>query len=116
MLFNTFIDKMLDLMSNPIMRLRDSQERLTIQFQLQNTYLAEIVNYFMEIRKEYKYNWDCIQANHNTMEKGENYMNFNNISHFYEFQEFYDYMITNKIFNYDEAEWLEDAVHEILVE
>jgi hypothetical protein len=43
-------------------------------------------------------------------------MNFNNISHFYEFQEFYDYMITNNIFNYDEAEWLEDAVHEILVE
>ena len=76
MLFNTFIDKMLDLMSNPIMRLRDSQERLTIQFQLQNTYLAEIVNYFMEIKDEYKYNWNIYQNNHNTIEKGENYFNF----------------------------------------
>lgn len=116
MLFNKFIEKMLELMSYPIPRLKDSQTRLAIQLEVQTKYLAELVDYFMKIKDEYKYNWNIYQNNHNTIEKGENYFNFNNISHFYEFQEFYDYMITNKIFNYDEAEWLEDAVHEILVE
>lgn len=113
MLYNEFIDKMLVLMSHPINRLRNPVERMTIQFNLQNTYLYKIFEYFMQIKTEYKYNWYIFQCNENRNEK---YLKFNNVSHYYEFQEFYDYMITNNVFNFDEAEWLEDAIHEILVE
>jgi hypothetical protein len=118
MLYNEFIEKMLVLMSYPIPRLRNAQERLAIQIELQNSYLFEIVEYFMMIKNEYKYNWDIFQNNGNNINKenGEKYMDFKNISHHYEFQEFYDYMITNKVFSYDDAEWLEDAIHEILIE
>jgi uncharacterized membrane protein len=115
MLFNEFIDKMLCLMAYPIPRLRNQQEKLSIQFEIQNDYLYKIVMYFIQIQQEYKHNWVLYQNNHNQIQKTEK-KKFKNINNFNEFQQFYEYMIKNKIFNYDEAEWIEDAIHEILVE
>lgn len=100
-------------MSAPIPRLRNSQERLTIQIELQNNYIFSLINYFMMLKPEYKYNWDMMQQRYSS--HGD-YAKFHNISKFSEFQEFHNYMITNNIFNFVEAEWLEDAIHEILVD
>jgi hypothetical protein len=116
MFFNEFIDKMLCLMAYPIPRLRNQQERLSIQLEIQNNYLFNIVKYFIQIKLEYKYDWNLYQNNYNELLKNNKYTKFKNITHFNEFQEFYNYMITKNIFNYDEAEFIEDAIHEILVE
>jgi hypothetical protein len=112
---------MLDNMSAPIPRLRNSQERLAIQLELQNTYIFNLINYFIMIKLEYKYNWDNMQKK-NTFQgafqgafQGD-YLSFHNISKFSQFMEFHNYMITNNIFDFEEAEWLEDAIQEILVE
>jgi hypothetical protein len=113
MLFNEFIDKMLDNMSAPIPRLRNPLERLTIQFELQNDYVFNFINYFMMLLPEYRYNWHIMQKNDSL---NGDYLSFHNISNFSEFIEFHNYMVTHNIFNFDEAEWLEDAIHEILVE
>ncbi len=100
-------------MSAPIARLRNSQERLTIQIELQNTYIFTLINYFMMLKPVYKYNWDMMQQRYSSY---GDYAKFHNISKFSEFQEFHNYMITNNIFDFVEAEWLEDAIHEILVD
>ena len=115
MLYNEFIEKMLDIMSAPIPRLRNSQERLAIQIKLQNTYVFNLLNYFMMLKPEYKYNWDMMQSRTYNALQGD-YLRFNNISKFSEFQDFHNYLITNNIFNVEEAEWLDDAIHEILVD
>jgi hypothetical protein len=62
---------------------------------------------------EYKYNWDILQIMEN---RGEIYNNFTSIENIYEFQEFRSYLLAQNIFNHDEVDWLEDAIHEILVE
>jgi len=113
MLCNEFITKMLELMSNPIPRLRNPQESLCIQIELQNYYVSNLIKYFIMLMPEYKYNWDILQIMEN---RGEIYNNFTSIENIYEFQEFRSYLLAQNIFNHDEVNWLEDAIHEILVE
>ena len=113
MLCNAFIAIILELMSNPIPRLRDPLERLSIQIELQTDYIYRFVKYFIMIMPEYKYNWDILQIMEN---RGEIYNNFTSIENIYQFQEFRSYLLAQNIFNYEEIVWLEDAIHEILVE
>ena len=113
MLCNDFIDKMLSLMSNPIPRLRNSLECLHIQIELQNNYVYNLINYFIMLMPEYKYNWESMQIMEN---RGQIYKNFNSIEKCYKFQDFHSYLLNHNIFNQEEAVWLEDAIHEILVE
>ena len=113
MLFNEFIDKMLLLMSNLIPRLRNPQECLAIQLELQNNYVSNLVKYFIMLMPEYKYNWKNLQhKGHST----SMYVNFKSIDKYMEFYELHTYLLANNIFNLEEVEWLEDAIHEILVE
>jgi hypothetical protein len=113
MLFNEFIDKMLSLMSMPIPRLRNTQECLAIQLELQNNYVSNLVKYFIMLMPEYKYNWENLQhKGHST----STYVNFKSIDKYMEYNAFHTYLLANNIFNLDEVEWLEDAIHEILVE
>jgi len=114
-LFNEFIDKLLSLLANTIPRLRNAQECLLIQNILQNDCVCNLINNLIIIIPEYKNNW-------NRLQNKENYIdidfanNFTPINNFYEFQTFYDYVLTHNIFNHEEADWLDDAIHEILVE
>lgn len=104
---------MLILMSNPIARLRNTQECLYIQIELQNNYVNNLIKYLIMLMPEYKYNWDILQIMEN---RGEIYNNFTSIENIYEFQEFRSYLLTQNIFSHEEIDWLEDAIHEILVE
>jgi hypothetical protein len=113
MLCNEFITKMLELMSNPIPRLRNPQESLSIQIELQNNYVNNLIKYFIMLMPEYKYNWNILQTMEN---RGEIYNNFTSIENNYEFQEFRLYLLAQNLFNYNEIDWIEDAIHEILVE
>ena len=105
---NVFIDKLLELMSNPIQRLEDSQERLYIQLSLQNDYIYNLINHFIKILPTYKYSWNLFQS--------QKIVSFTNIDTCYEYLALRDYLLTNNIFNNDEVLWLDDAIHEILVE
>jgi len=114
MSFNDFISAMLNLLAQPIKRLRNPLESLSIQIDLQNNTIFRIIHYFIKIKPKYKYMWET-----QMLEQRDNYNksnNFQSIDNYNEFKEFYSYMITNNIFSYEEAEWLEDAIHDILVD
>lgn len=122
MLFNEFIEIMLKSMSYPIIRLQNPQECLAIQLNLHNDYIYNLVNSIINLIPEYKYNWyKMVYVNANNINnisiinRRINLHNFRFIDKYYEFQELYDYIITNNIFTIEEADWLEDAIHEILV-
>jgi hypothetical protein len=105
---NQFIDKLLKLLSLVNPRLRCPITKLHIQIEMQYYNVQSLINYFIMLQPEYKYNWKLY---HNVNPKVEIFLT--NISAFNELK---DYMTREKLLTLDEAEWLEDALHETLID
>ena len=107
MLVNTFIDKMLTVLSYTNARLECAITRLHIQTEMQNREAFSLINYFIMLIPEYKYHWNRIDARE-TIEFPYQ------ISGIIQFQELQMYMIVNELLTPGEAMWLEDTIHQIL--
>ena len=100
---NAFIEKLIIKMSHPIPRLRDPMEQLHIQIEMQDFDVNLIVSFLLMKKPEYKYNWGFVKAG----------THFDDAS----VKEYIQQLLVQmKIFNTEEVEWVDDAVHEILVE
>lgn len=105
---NKFIEKVLYKLSLTNPRLRCHLTRLHIQIEMQYPSVLNIIQYFLTFQSEYRYHWNL-------------YPNINqilgyNLTNILAFKQLKDYMTAQKLISFDEAEWLEDAIHETLVD
>ena len=109
MLVNEFITLLLNKLELTVPRVRDACLKLHIQIELQNDFAFNLINYFIMLQPEYKYHWELIESNIvNT--------NFLEISKLGEFLDLQMYFVSNNLLEPYEAIWLEDAIHEVLVD
>jgi len=106
MLCNDFISKFLNIMSYPCKRLRDDYTKLHIQLELNNQVIFECIEYFISIQSEYQYKWQLAELN--ISRDTFDIINTN------EYQKFYKFIDSKGLFTYNELEWIEDAIHDIL--
>ena len=110
--YEIFLDKLLELLSWPNSRLRNLNIRNQISrnlLVLYNTYIPEIHNtikYFITIRSSYKHLWN----------NGKPYREFIEINKMQEYMILYQYLACNNYLYLEELEWLDDAIHEVLLE
>jgi hypothetical protein len=112
MLANEFIDKLLQKLSYVIPRLQDSITRLQIQFEMQDIHILEHINYFISIMLEYKYKWDLITLSKITYQEID-------IPYIYtlpQYIELLNILREKKILLDTEAIWLDDAIHEVIID
>ena len=123
---NDFLVKLLNLLATQIVRLQDPLIKLQIQIELNKNDVFEIIQYFIEISGKYKEFWDHLNRNIKLMEITQynnsivsinnNDINTYQIQNSREFRYLHEYLLKNKIFNSEELEWLDDAIHDILVD
>jgi hypothetical protein len=105
---NKFIDKVLYKLSLVNPRLQCSLTRLYIQIELQYDFLQLIIQYFLTLQPKYQDYWN----QHNLRNQIQCYY-LTNIPEFIQLKE---HMTGQKILSHDEADWLEDAIHETLLD
>ncbi len=105
---NKFIDKVLYKLSLVNPRLRCPLTRLQIQIEMQYPEVLFMIQYFIMLQPEYKYCWtqNC------KLELAHSY----NLIIIPEFLHLKEYFISRNLLNSDEADWLEDAIHETLID
>ena len=123
---NEFLVKLLNLLATQIVRLQDPLIKLQIQIELNKNDVFEIIQYFIDISGKYKEFWDHLNRNIKLMEITQynnsivsinnNDINTYQIQNSREFRYLHEYLLKNKIFNSEELEWLDDAIHDILVD
>jgi len=123
---NEFLVKLLNLLATQIVRLQDPVIKLQIQIELNKNDVFEIIQYFIDISGKYKEFWDHLNRNIKLMEITQynnsivsinnNDINTYQIQNSREFRYLHEYLLKNKIFNSEELEWLDDAIHDILVD
>jgi len=123
---NDFLVKLLNLLATQIVRLQDPLIKLQIQIELNKNDVFEIIQYFIDISGKYKEFWDHLNRNIKLMEITQynnsivsinnNDINTYQIQNSREFRYLHEYLLKNKIFNSEELEWLDDAIHDILVD
>lgn len=105
---NNFIDKLLIKLSLVNPRLRCPLTRLQIQLEMQYPIVQNLIQYFLMLQPEYQYHWNLYQNTNNI--RG---YNLTNIS---EFEQLLNHLTCYKLLSFDEADWLEDAIHETLLD
>ena len=123
---NDFLVKLLNLLATQIVRLQDPLIKLQIQIELNKNDVFEIIQYFIDISGKYKEFWDHLnrniklieitQYNNSIVSINNNDINTYQIQNSREFRYLHKYLLKNKIFNSEELEWLDDAIHDILVD
>ncbi len=108
---NKFIEKVLEKLSEISPRLECSITRLQIQIELQYGYIQQLIAFFLMLQPEYSYNWSRIDKNEVISPKI-----ILDITQFGEFFNLYNYMLDRQLLTTDEAIWLEDAIHDTLLE
>ena len=101
------IELMLGNLAKPNPRLRCPITRLHIQIEMQYPSVQSLITYFTMIQPEYKYHWNQYPTT--------NAIRGFNLTNFSEYTALKNYMTGQKLITHDEAEWLEDAIHETLV-
>ena len=105
---NDFIIQLLDKLSLVNPRLRCPITRLQIQIEMQYPSVLFIIEYFLMLKPEYQYNWShCINP--------QNYKAII-IAELPAFEDLKTYITEQKLLTYDEAGWLDDAIHETLLD
>jgi hypothetical protein len=105
---NKFIDKILLKLSLTNPRLQCPITRLHIQIEMQYSTIQFIINYLIMLQPEYRYNWK--------INKHAEYKCMLYLCNIPAFEELKTYMTKEKLLSFDEADWLDDAIHEILVD
>lgn len=106
MLCNDFINKFLNIMSYPCIRLRDDYTKLQIQIELNNNVVFESINFLQSIKSEYQLQWHLVELN----------MSVNTFDIFktHGYQQFYKFITKKNLFTYSELVWVEDAIHKVM--
>lgn len=107
MLCNDFIINFLNFMSYLCTRLQDDSIKLHIQIELNNHQIFTYINFFQNIKNEYQYKWHQVELNVSK----DTY----DIVKTKEYKGFYKFITDKKLFTNDELEWVEDAIHEVLI-
>jgi hypothetical protein len=107
---NKFLQTMIDKMSFPIPRLRKPEEQITVILQLYTEEIFQIISFILIKKSEYKYNWSniktlCYQNNYTEDNELKKYINY-----------LKEMSINCNAMNFEEADWIDDAVHEILID
>ena len=106
MLCNDFIAKFLNIMSYPCTRLRDDYTKLHIQIELNNQAVFDCIDFFTSIQNEYQRKWHLVELNLSR----DTY----DIVRTVRYQQFYKFITSKNLFTYNELEWVEDAIHEVM--
>jgi hypothetical protein len=105
---NKFIDRVLLRLSLANPRLRCPRTRLHIQIEMQYPSVMSLIEYFLILQPEYRYLWNfCPRPNINQL------YNLTNMS---QFEKLKNYLTGQKLLTFDEADWLDDAIHETLLD
>ena len=104
---NKFIDRVLLRLSLVNSRLRCPLTRLHIQIEMQYPSVLSLIQYFLMLQPEYKYHWNLYP---NT-----NHIRSYNLTNISAFEQLKNYLTGQKLLSFDEADWLEDAIHETLL-
>jgi len=105
MTVNKFIDEILLQLSLVNPRLRCPITRLQIQIEMQYPYLHSLFQYFIDIKSNYKEIWNSRTTTNKIQ-----------LVDLYAFTQIKDYMYRQKLLTLDEIEWLEDSIHEVLMD
>ena len=105
---NKFIDSVLLRLSLANPRLRCPLTRLHIQIEMQYPSVMSLIEYFLILQPEYKYHWNS----HHGIYRPYN-LNLTNIS---QFEKLRNHLTGQKLLTFDEADWLDDAIHETLLD
>lgn len=109
-----FIKNLINILSWPNQRLQDSDIQtnlihvLTIRLTLD---IQDVIKYFIDIKSEYKKIWNNIDQNISINERKIE----KDISVMPQYMILYQYLASNNYLLIDELEWLDDALHEVLV-
>ena len=104
---NKFIDRMLLKLSLVNPRLRCPLTKLHIQIEMQYSRCQSLIQHFLILQPEYRYHWNVLT---NT-----NHIRCYNLIQMPIFKELQNYLTGQQLLTFDEADWLEDTIHEILV-
>lgn len=105
---NKFIEIVLYKLSLTNLRLRCPLTRLHIQIEMQYPSVQNLIYYFLTFQSEYRYHWN--------LHPNTNQICGYNLTNILAFQQLKNYMVGQKLISFDEADWLEDAIHETLVD
>jgi len=105
---NKFIDKMLLKLALVNPRLRCPLTRLHIQIEMQYPRCQSIIHYFLMLQPEYQYHWNLYP---NT-----NRIRGYNLTQMPIFEQLNNYLTGQKLLTFDEVDWLDDAIHETLLD
>lgn len=104
---NNFIDKVLLKLSLVNIRLRCSLTRLHIQIEMQSPYILSLIQDFIILQPEYQFIWNL---------NNKNYIPAYDLTNIPAFVQLKDYLTGQNLLSFDEAEWLDDAIHETLLD
>ena len=105
---NKFIDTILNKLSLANPRLRCPLTRLHIQIEMQYPSVQSLIQYFLMLQPEYQYHWNLYPNTNNI--RGYNLINIP------AFIQLKNHLTGQKLLSFDEADWLEDAIHETLMD
>jgi hypothetical protein len=109
MLVNEFISNLLNTLGLAVPRIRDSMVKLHIQFELQNDLVFHLLNYFIMLQPEYKYNWNLLENNISN----DNYKQISEMSQYLDLQM---YLVSKQLLDSNEVIWLDDTIHQVLID
>lgn len=105
---NKFIDRMLQRLALVNPRLRCFLTRLHIQIEMQYSICQSLIQQFLILQPEYRYHWNLLTD--------INRIHGYNLIQMSIFEQLKNYLTGQKLLTFDEADWLEDAIHETLVD
>jgi len=105
---NKFIDRVLLRLSLANPRLRCPQTRLHIQIEMQYPSVMSLIEYFLILQPEYRHLW-----NYHPRPNINQLYNLTNMS---QFEKLRNHLTGQKLLTFDEADWLDDAIHETLLD
>jgi hypothetical protein len=108
---NKFIEKVLEKLASISPRLECSITRLQIQIELQYENVQKLIDFFIILKPEYNYQWLCINTNQISSPKITL-----DITRLNEFLYLHKYLLDRHLLTEEEAYWLEDAIHDTLLE
>jgi hypothetical protein len=108
MAVNSFINNILTALSIPFPRLEEPLNQLHILTEMMNPKAFSLINYFLMLAPEYRYNWQLIIQR----EIETSYLEIDKLP---QFQILRSYMVSKGLLTEYEAEFLDDAIHEVLV-
>ena len=124
---NKFIEKFLMNLSLANPRLRCPLTRLHIQIEMQSPSVQSLIQYFLMLQPEYQYNLRNLgslktssvlnmSVLDNTLLTNTSVLDNTLLTNIAEFVQLKDYLTGQKLLYFDEADWLEDAIHETLLD